>query len=99
VTPAPVGRSVERLSEEEARRVALAAQGFGKRLVRVDVRPVRRTIDRIGVLQLDSVNVLCRSHDLPLFARLGNYPWTLLDRLAWGGERRELFEYWGTRHR
>jgi uncharacterized protein len=95
VTPAPVGRPVEHLSEDEARRVTLAAQGFGERPNRVDVRPVRRTINRVGVLQLDSVNVLCRSHYLPLFARLGPYPRTLLDRLVWGGERRELFEYWG----
>jgi hypothetical protein len=49
----------------------------------------------LGALQLDSVNVLVRSHYLPLFSRLGPYAMDDLDRLAWGGRRRGLFEYWG----
>jgi uncharacterized protein YcaQ len=85
------------LSPSAARRVALAAQGFADRRpaagVRVDVRHVRRALARAGVVQIDSVNVLVRSHELPLFSRLGLHSRTLLPRLAYG-PRRELFEYW-----
>ncbi len=55
-------------------------------------------IDRVGILQLDSVNVFCRSHYMPVFSRLGAYPREALDRLTAhtaGPVRRELFEYWG----
>ena len=56
---------------------------------------VRRAIDRLGLLQIDSVNVLARAHYLPLFSRLGNYDSDHLDRLAWGRKsQRGLFEFW-----
>jgi hypothetical protein len=56
---------------------------------------VRRAIDRLGLLQIDSVNVLTRAHYLPLFSRLGNYDSDHLDELAWGRRsRRGLFEFW-----
>jgi uncharacterized protein YcaQ len=85
------------LSLPEARRVALAAQGFGRPrpdrpLVRADVV---RTVRALGLVQIDSVNVLVRSHYLPLFSRLGAYELPLLDEAAYGGRRRQLFEYWG----
>jgi uncharacterized protein YcaQ len=94
------------LSASEARHLALAAQGFGRPRPtgRVDARHLRRAIDDVGLLQLDSVNVFCRSHYMPIFSRLGPYPRQALDRLAWhenpGGKteragQRDLIEYWG----
>jgi uncharacterized protein len=81
-----------------ARRIALAAQGFLDRRPtgRVDARHIKRVVGRVGYLQLDALNVLCRMHYATLFGRLGPYPRSLLDRLAWGdGRQRALFEYWG----
>ena len=84
----------ETLSALAARRIALAAQGFA------DPRPsiagrnyLLKTIERLGVLQIDSVNVVSRTHYLPLFSRLGHYPRELLEDLAWG-KKPALFEYW-----
>jgi hypothetical protein len=87
----------QRVSASAARRIALAAQGFG--IPRPDgasnLGHVKRAIDRLGLLQIDSVNVLARAHYLPLFSRLGNYDSAHLDELAWGRKsRRGLFEFW-----
>ena len=83
------------LSLAAARRIALASQGFDRpRPKRVDVRGLRRELGRLGLLQIDSVNVLSRAHYVPLFSRLGPYDRERLDALAWG-EGCELFEYWG----
>jgi len=89
------------LSLAEARRIALAAQGFGAR--RGDRptdgpagwRRVRGAVARMGLLQLDSINVLVRSHYLPVFSRLGAYDQAALDARAFAPRRRALFEYWG----
>lgn len=84
------------LSLLEARRVALAAQGFANGRGTVTQATVRKLIERLGVLQIDSVNALVRSHYLPLFSRLGHYPLDWLDQQAWSsGRQRSLFEYWG----
>ncbi|NBB11606.1 winged helix-turn-helix domain-containing protein [Pseudomonas sp. SLFW] len=88
----------QHLSIKQARRLALAAQGFNSRQppATITARHVTRLIERLGVLQIDSVNALVRSHYLPLYSRLGNYPQKLLDQAAWSqGRHRKLFEYWG----
>ena len=83
------------LSSGQARRSALAAQGF---LDPVHASPTMRTLDRTvartGVLQVDSVNVLARAHLMPLYSRMGPYDPALLERAASGRERRRLVEYW-----
>jgi uncharacterized protein len=101
-----VGERAEiELSAAAARRAALAAQGLSKARPkgRVDVRHLRRALDHVGILQLDSVNVFSRSHYMPLFSRLGPYPKETLDQLTvyqdgvdgrMRGDRREFFEYW-----
>jgi uncharacterized protein YcaQ len=85
---------VERLPAALARRIALAAQGFAEpRPARaVGGRQLRRMVERLAVVQIDSVNVLARSHYLPAFSRLGNYPRAVLDELT--ARRHAVFEYW-----
>jgi uncharacterized protein YcaQ len=92
-----VRSSGAKISASAARRIALAAQGFaGPRPDgATNLGHVRRAIDRLGLLQIDSVNVLTRAHYLPLFSRLGNYNSAHLDSLAWGRRsKRGLFEFW-----
>jgi uncharacterized protein len=85
------------LTAAQARRVAVAAQGFA------EPRPsgpitrahLKRLISRIQVLQLDSVSVAVRAHYAPVFSRLGPYDREVLDRAAWGPRSsRLLAEYW-----
>ena len=90
-------RRPERLSAAAARRVALAAQGLHCPVPdqAVGRGQILRQVGRLGALQIDSVSAVVRSHYLPLFSRLGPYPRELLDRSAYDGRRRRLFEYWG----
>jgi uncharacterized protein len=82
------------LSAAQARRIALAAQGLGQRADKVPTRQsLLKLVERLGVIQIDSVNVVSRSHYLPLFSRAGAYDRGLLEDLAWG-ERPALMEYW-----
>ncbi|HYN46369.1 MAG TPA: crosslink repair DNA glycosylase YcaQ family protein [Allosphingosinicella sp.] len=84
------------LSLAAARRIALAAQGFGTpRRPVTGWAPLGRTLGRVALHQIDSVNVLVRAHYLPAFSRLGPYDTALIDRAAWGRKsERKLFEYW-----
>ena len=85
---------VEELALAQARRIALAAQGFARPRPtgRIDGGHLGRVVDTLGLLQIDSVNVLSRAHYLPAYSRLGPYPRERLDQLTWGSGR--VFEYW-----
>ena len=90
---------MERLSTAKARGIALAAQMWpgAARKAKVNTGSILRLVDRLNLLQIDSVNVLARAHLMPLFSRLGPYDVGLIDRASgglWrciqkGGERPE----------
>lgn len=80
---------VTTVSSAQARRIALAAQGFGRaRVPEPGIRQLNLLVERLGLLQIDSVNVFERSHYLPVFARLGAYDKADLDRLTFGAKAR-----------
>lgn len=88
------------LSAREARRLFLAAQGLTRARPRRRVRPADITayLERQGVLQLDTVNVLARAHYVPFFSRLGPYDTAMADEVLWGheaGHAAAAFEHWG----
>jgi uncharacterized protein len=98
-TPTPLTgrRPVESLSLSQARRIALRAQGLDRprrpRTGPVTMRQFQQVIDRLGLLQIDSVNVLARAHLMPTFSRVGPYDTGLIDRAS-GTAPRRLVESW-----
>ena len=83
------------LSLAEARRIALAAQLFVPAAgAPKNAAALGKIVHRLGVVQIDSVNVLVRSHYLPIYSRCGRYAPELLERAAYD-DGRSLFEYWG----
>jgi uncharacterized protein YcaQ len=89
-----MAKRFDSLSIADARRIALAAQGFdtARPKTKATQRHVDPLISRLGVIQIDSVNVLVRSQELPLFARLGNHDRNAIPKAT---EAQKLFEYWG----
>lgn len=91
--------TTQSLSLSQARRIALAAQGFGNRKsgsidAPANWRSARSAIRRMGLLQMDSINIIVRSHYMPVYSRIGPYSRTRLDDKAFHHKKRELFEYW-----
>ncbi len=84
------------LSIAEARRIVLTAQGFNAMRApgAVGAAQLRKGIERLGLLQIDSVNILVRAQYMPLFSRLGAYQPAQLDALA-AAKPKRFFEYWG----
>ena len=91
--------TTQSLSLSQARRIALAAQGFGNRKAgTIDTpanwRRARSAIQRMGLLQMDSINIIVRSHYMPIYSRVGPYDRQRLNDKAFHHKKRELFEYW-----
>ncbi len=90
------GLSSDTLTQAEARRVALHAQGFQgqARTSKPNWSRIAKAVDALHLLQIDSVNVLVRSHYLPLYARLGAYDMAALDQRSFDNDHRHFFECW-----
>ena len=90
------GLSSDTLTLQEARRIALHAQGFQgqSRDSRATWPKLARTVEKLHLLQIDSVNVLVRSHYLPLYARVGAYDRATLDKRSFDNTHRHFFECW-----
>ena len=89
-----MAKRLDALSIADARALALAAQGFDtpRPASKATQRHVNSLIRRLGVIQIDSVNVLVRSQELPLFSRLGNHDRNAIPKAT---ESKKIFEYWG----
>ncbi len=90
---APTVNRMRRLTRAEVRRASIAAQGLAapRPTGTPNVGHLRRAVRTMGILQIDSVNVVERAHQLTLFSRLGPFNSDLLWRAL---EERHLFEYW-----
>jgi uncharacterized protein len=90
------GLSSDQLTLKQARDIALFAQGFQgqSRAGKPTWAKIAKTVDQLNLLQIDSVNVLVRSHYLPLYARLGDYDRTALDKRTFDNQHRQFFECW-----
>jgi len=89
-----MAKRLDTLSIADARALALAAQGFDtpRPAVKATQQHINSLISRLGVIQIDSVNVLVRSQELPLFSRLGNHDRNAIPKAT---ESQKIFEYWG----
>ena len=89
-----MAKRLDTLSIADARALALAAQGFDtpRPANKATQRHVNSLISRLGVIQIDSVNVLVRSQELPLFSRLGTHDRNAIPKAT---ESQKIFEYWG----
>jgi len=89
-----MAKRLDTLSIADTRALALAAQGFDtpRPASKATQRHVNSLISRLGVIQIDSVNVLVRSQELPLFSRLGNHDRNAIPKAT---ESQKIFEYWG----
>ncbi len=87
-------KRLDELSIVEARSLALAAQGFDKprSKSKSSTADAVQVIRKLGVIQIDSVNVLVRSQELPLFSRLGDHDRNAISKATSQGK---IFEYWG----
>lgn len=85
------------ISLKQARRLTLNAQGFASagRARNTSWKRLQSTLEKTQLLQIDSVNALCRSHYLPLFSRTGLYHQAVLDQRTLAATDRSVFEYWG----
>lgn len=80
------------VSRESARRLMIEKQGINNKVTNANKEDVYNTIEKLGCLQIDTINVIERAHYLTLWSRLGNYKKPYLDNLAY--KDRRLFEYW-----
>ena len=85
---------LDSLSIQDARALALAAQGFDKPRTKTKstTADAVAVIKKLGVIQIDSVNVLVRSQELPLFSRLGDHDRNAINKAT---AQSKIFEYWG----
>ena len=80
------------LSLDDARRLTLRAQGFIGASARKGGVPAM--LRRVGGVQLDTISVLARSHELVPYARLGPIPRARIERAYWPATQPPTFEYW-----